>query len=226
MVCTCWITAFCLDMTRKITALKVQKRNPQRVNVYLDGEFAFGLSRITAALLEIGKILDEEKIRELQHADEDEVAYQIALNFLSYRPRSEDEVVNNLKKHGFSEEVVSKVIDRLDRLGLVDDRAFAKTWVENRSEFRPRGRRALRTELRQKGIADELIDLVLEPVDEVALAYRAAIKQSRKYRRLDWDNYRQKMIAFLARRGFNYGTAAEVVEEVWSENQTDQEPSC
>jgi len=210
-------------MTRKITGLKVQKKNPNRVNVYLDGEFAFGLSRITAAWLEIGLPLDEEKILELQSEDEAEMAYQKAIHFLSYRPRSRREIMDNLSKHDYSMEASGKVVERLEQQGLVDDDAFAKTWVENRSEFRPRGRRALRMELRQKGIEPDLIDSVLEDLDEDCLAYRAAIKQSRKYMDLDWQDYRKKMIAYLARRGLNYGIAADVVQKVWLEEMADQE---
>lgn len=195
------------------------------MNLYLDGKFAFGLSRITAAWLEVGKVLDEVLIQELQSADEVEVAYQKALNFLSFRSRSQDEVIKNLSKHGFSEGVIADVLSRLERQKLVDDFSFAQTWVENRSEFRPRGRRALRMELRQKGIANELIEEALKDIDEKALAYQAATMQTRKYNRLDWDDYRKKMIGFLARRGFNYGTAAEVVGEIWAENRVDQERS-
>ena len=193
------------------------------MNVYLDGEFAFGLSRITAAWLEIGLQLDEEKIRELQFEDEAEVAYQKAIHFLSYRPRSRREIMDNLSKHDFSMGASGKVLERLERQGLVDDYVFAKTWVENRSEFRPRGSRALRMELRQKGIEPDLIDTVLENLDEDTLAYRAAIKQSRIYAALDWQDYRRKMVAYLARRGFNYGIAADVVQKVWSEDIADQE---
>ena len=211
---------------KKITGLRVQKRNSNRINVYLDGEFAFGLSRITAAWLEIGKELDEDQIRKLQSEDDAEVAYQKALSYLSYRPRSERELVDNLSKHDFSEDVAQKVIKRLERLGLVDDLAFAQTWVENRSDFKPRGRLALRMELRQKGIDRDLIDFVLDDLDEDALAYQAAMKQARKYRNLDWKDYRKKMIAFLGRRGFNYGTAKEVVEKVWSKERSSHESDC
>ena len=118
---------------QKITALQAQKRNPQRVNVFIDGEFAFGLSRITAAWLSIGQVIDHEKIRELQAADEKEVAYQKALHFLSYRSRSENEVRNNLRKHNFSDEVIPEVLDRLRQNHLVNDLDFAQSWVENRS---------------------------------------------------------------------------------------------
>lgn len=210
---------FINKMEPKITALKTQKRNSQRINVYLDEEFAFGLSRYAAAWLQLGQELSPEKIKELQDVDAQEVAYQRALNFISYRPRSEAEVRKNLKKHDTPEEVIPEVLDRLRRIGLVDDVQFAQTWVENRSTFRPRGRRALVAELRQKGIGDEAIDGALFDLDEDSLAYQAALKQSRKYEGLDWQNFRQKMSAFLARRGFNYGVAKPVIEQVWSKMQ-------
>jgi regulatory protein len=202
-------------MEQKITALKSQKRNRQRINVYLDGEFAFGLSRITAAWLEVGQKLSDEKIKELQAADEIEIAYQRSLNTLSYRPRSEKEIWDNLRKHGTLDEVIENVIERLRRNRLVDDKGFAREWVKNRSEFRPRGKRALTAELRKKGIKIDIINSVLQDIDEDELAYQAAIKQSRKYRRLDWKAYRVKMLSFLARRGFNYEVARPVVEKVW-----------
>jgi regulatory protein len=207
-------------MERKITALKTQKRNHQRVNVYLDGEFEFGLSHIAAAWLEIGQVLSDEKIRELQAADEIEVAYQKALNYLSYRPRSENEVRGNLRKHNFSDDVILDVIERLRRNRLVNDYDFAQLWVENRADFRPRGRWALSAELRRKGIKTDIIDAVLQDIDEIELATQAAVKQSRRYRGLTWEEYRVKMVAFLARRGFNYGVAAPVVKKVWAEANT------
>jgi regulatory protein len=211
-------------MERKITALKIQKRNHRRVNVYLDDEFAFGLSRITAAWLEIGQVLSDNKIQELLAADEIEVATQKVLNFLSYRPRSENEVREYLRKHDFSDEAIPEVIVRLRRNGLINDGDFARQWVENRSEFRPRGRRALRVELHRKGISTDIIDQVLQDIDEDELAYQAAVRQSRKYQKLDWEAYRVKMIAFLGRRGFNYGVSKPVVEKVWKEVNSSTNP--
>ena len=105
------------------------------------------------------------------------------------------------------------------RSGLVDDAQFAQTWVENRSTFRPRGRRALAVELRQKGISNEAIDEALRDLDEDTLAYQAALKGSRKYQGLDWQDFRQKMGAYLARRGFSYAVVRPVVERIWSEIQ-------
>jgi regulatory protein len=211
-------------MQGKITALQAQKRNPQRINIYLDGEFAFGLSRFAAAWLQVGQELSEEKVNELQVVDAQEVAYQRALNFLSYRPRSEAEIRKNLLKHAVPDEVAEEVIERLRQNGLVDDRQFAQTWVENRSEFRPRGRCALAIELRQKGIGGETIDEVLREVDEHELALRAAQQQIRKYNGLERNEFRQKLGAFLARRGFSYGVAAPVFQQIWSELSEEEKP--
>ena len=210
-------------MTKKITALKLQKRNKNRVNVYLDGEFAFGLSKIVAAWLRTGQELSDEKIAELQSQDNVEIALQRALNFLSYRPRSEDEVRRNLIKHGYDEPIIEEILSRLRRGRLVDDENFAELWVENRSEFRPRGGRMLRQELRQKGISDQVIAEALEELDEDELALKAARKKARRYRELEWMDFRKKMSGFLARRGFNYGIISTVVPKVWEE-VTSQQP--
>ncbi|MBT3241060.1 MAG: hypothetical protein HON98_11910 [Chloroflexi bacterium] len=209
--------AFCLPMTRKITALKVQKRNKNRVNVYLDNEFAFGLSRIVAGWLKTGQELSEEKILEIKSKDEIEISLQRALNFLSYRPRSEEEVRKNLRKHDTDPEIIERIIERLQEGKLVNDVDFANLWVENRSDFRPRGRRALRAELRQKGVNDQTIEETLIDIDEEELAYRAAVKKSRRYKELEWLDFRKKMNGFLARRGFNYSEITIVVEKVWNE---------
>ncbi len=202
-------------MTRKITALKAQKRNPRRVSVYLDGEFAFGLARIVAAWLRVGQELTEAQIAELRRADAAEQAYQKALRYLSYRPRSEAEVRSYLTRRGVEPAHIEAVLARLRDLGLVDDEAFARAWVENRGTFRPRGRRALQAELRQKGIAPELVERVLAEIDEERLALQAGLKALRRYGRLEWPAFRQKMGAYLARRGFDYETIRAILPQLW-----------
>ncbi len=206
-------------MEYRITALTLQKRNHQRVNVFLDGEFAFGLSRIMAAWLHIDQLISDEKIAELKAGDDREVAYQQALKFLSYRQRSIAEVSRNLKEHRYAEEIVSEVLTRLQNNGLLDDRRFAESWVENRSEFRPRSKRALAVELRQHGIADEDIDPITQDIDDEELAYQAGLKHSRKMENLEWMEFRQKLSSFLARRGFSYDVIKSVVERIWNEKQ-------
>jgi regulatory protein len=202
-------------MAGTITALVVQKRNKERVNVYLDGEFAFGLAMIEALKLHKGQTLTDEDIARLKTLDEIEKAHERALNYLSYRPRSVDEVRRNLSGK-YPEPAVEAVIDRLERAGLLNDREFARFWVENRDQFKPRSERALRYELRQKGVGDADIDLALESIDEADAARRAAEGRVRRYRNADEKTFRKRMSDFLARRGFSYGIIRDVVDQLWS----------
>lgn len=202
---------------KKITTITAQKSDPNRVNVYLDGEFAFGLARITAAWLKVGEELEEDKIRKLQADDAKEHAIQQALLFLSYRARSESEIRTNLRKHEIPEDVIEQTIERLRQDGLANDGQFAKAWIENRSTFRPRSRRMLAMELRQKGLDDETASIALENIDDEALAYEAASKKIKRFRELDWKEYRKKLAEFLARRGFSYSVISPVVTRLWNE---------
>ena len=203
-------------MERVITAIKVQKRNPQRVNVDLDGEFAFGLSRLVAAWLKPGDQLSEEKINSLIEKDALEVAYQRALDLLNHRPRSEKEIRQRLTDKGFQPGQLDQVVDKLKQANLVKDEAFARMWVESRNEFHPRSRKLLRYELRTKGIADNHIDSALEEIpDEEDLAEKAAIYYARRLQGKDWQTFRTRLSGFLARRGFSYTTIAPIVKHLW-----------
>ena len=207
----------CFNM-RKITAIEAQKRNPNRVNIYLDDQFAFGLSRIVAAWLQAGQIISEEKIAALQEDDGREVALQKALHYLSYRARSLEEVRKNLEKHEIPEPIIENTLERLQNTGLLNDHDFARTWVENRNTFRPRGRRALRMELRQKGLAESVIETTLDEItDEESLALAAASKHARKLKGLAWLDFRNKLGGFLGRRGFPYEVIASVTRKIWQE---------
>lgn len=209
-------------MEKTITAIKVQKRDKQKVNIYVDGEFTFGVSRIVAAWLQVGQTLTDEKISQLRSEELDEVAYRRALKIISYRNRSVSEVRQHLRKKQIPDEVIDHVVDRLDQNGLLDDNQFANLWVENRNEFRPRSHRMLAIELRKKGIGEDIITQVLEntTADE-ELAYNAAQKQVRRYRTLDWQDFRRKLGSFLARRGFSYETVNLTVHQIWVENHSD-----
>lgn len=206
---------------KKITGIEAQK-DPNRVNIFLDGEFAFGLSRTTAAWLDKGQCLDDLKVERLRREDELERATQRALNFLSYRDRSAKEVRDNLAKAEFSTGTIECVLERLSDLSLVDDRKFSKTWIENRIEFRPRGRRALAYELWLKGIASDLVAECLdECVEEDVLALKAGRTFLKKTANLSRQEFFQKMTGFLSRRGFGYGSAYQAARILWSEDHPD-----
>jgi regulatory protein len=204
-------------MAGTITALVAQKKNKDRVSIYLDGKFAFGLAAIEAIRLKRGQVLSDADIDRLRGLDEVEKAHERALHFLSFRPRSEAEVRRNLKDGEFAPDAIDQAIDRLKRAGLVDDHTFVQYWLENRGQFSPRSARALKYELRQKGIDAETIDEALRAAahDEDEAAFRAALPQARRLARLGAREFKQKLSAHLARRGFGYEVAGEAVRRAW-----------
>jgi len=208
-------------MEYTITALKAQKRDPNRVNVYLNDKFAFGVARIVAVWLKVGQLIDDKKIDELRAQDEYEKAFQKAVQYLSYRPRTEQEVRKKLTDEEFPEELINAVLERLNKLELVCDENYARFWIENRSEFRPRSHRLLSLELIRKGVPRETIDEALEDAeDEESLAYKAAMKYVHRLDALDWNGFRKKLSGFLGRRGFAYYIIASVVRQVWEETRS------
>jgi regulatory protein len=191
------------------------------VNIHVDGKFTLAAAGILAARLRVGQEITPDQLAKLKAEDDQELATQKALHFLSIRPRSRAEVRNNLVKRGMDHALVETTLSHLEEIGMLDDEAFARLWVENRNTFRPRSKAFLRLELRRKGLEDVTIQAVLEEgIDEQALALQAAKKQARRYAHLDWQSFRLKMVGFLGRRGFSYEIIAPVVSEVWHELQT------
>jgi regulatory protein len=204
-------------MAETITALRFQKKNKERVNVYLDGRYAFSLAAIEAAKLRRGQSLSDQEIQDLLERDSFQKAYARALRFLSYRPRSEAEVRRYLQDKKAAPTIEAEVVERLTSSGLLDDQAFANYWVENRESFNPRGQHALIYELRQKGLSEETIALALEDIDEEDSAYRALISRARRMPPLDRESFRKKLGSFLRRRGFSYEAISAALERTWRE---------
>jgi regulatory protein len=206
-------------MEHRITDLIPQKRNPQRINVYLDGEYAFSLAKIVAAWLKAGQTLSDEKIHQLQAQDAKEASFQLALKLLNYHPRTETELRQKLAEHNVEEDRIEETIERLKTSGLINDNLYAQTWVENRSAARPRSRRALSYELKHRGIDQEIIESALESVDDEAMAYQAGSKYARRLQDLERRIFHQKLVAYLMRKGFNYDISAHAASRIWDEMQ-------
>lgn len=200
-----------------ITALEAQKRNKKRVNVYLDEEYAFSLSLDEAARLRKGQTLSDIEIARLRDQDAVGHAVDSAARFLAVRPRSVYEVRQNLLQKSNPPVVIDAALERLTALGYLDDRAFAEFWVRERNRFKPLSPKALRHELRQKGVPEPHIAEALTDLDADEVAYRAAMSQSRRLRGSDQRTFREKMHAFLQRRGFSYTTARTVVRQLTEE---------
>lgn len=207
-------------MAGVITRLQVQKNNPQRVNVFLDGEFAFSAALDVAASLRKGQRLSDAEIVALRSQDAVEKAYQAALRFLAARPRSRAEVERRLAAKGHAAEAIAPALERLEAHGYLDDASFAAYWVENRNRFRPRSAAAVRHELRQKGVDAETIRSALGELDEDEAAWAAVAQRLERWRGLTKEQLMQKIMNYLARRGFSYEIAQRTARRAWAQLQS------
>jgi len=203
----------------KITRLTAGKSREKRVNVYLDGKYAFNLLAEVAMKegLKIGQELSEAQIETLTGVDRYQRCLNAALRYLGYRPRSESEIRQRLKKHGFDSACTEKALGRLKEQGLVDDTAFARFWKDNRESFSPRSRRLTKLELQRKGLGSDIIEQVVNEVDDSASAYRAALSKARRLSPSDYQVFRRRLGEYLGRRGFGYDVIKDTVERVWKE---------
>jgi len=202
-------------MAGTISALKIQKRNKERVNVFMDGTYTFAVTMNVALGLRKGQYLSDADIERLVAGDERDKAYHQAIHFLGFRPRSQAEVSQRLHEKGYSAEAIEHTIQRLLEQKYLNDEEFARYWLENREQFKPRGARALRYELRQKGIDSQAIEAVLSDLDEDASAWAAVQKKLRQWQHLPEDQLKKKVMGFLSRRGFGYS----VVDQIWQRIQ-------
>lgn len=149
-------------------------------------------------------------------------AKDAAYNYLSYRARSVKELREKLVQKEFAEEIIEQVVDDLQRQKLLNDREFARRFVEARLG-RANGSRKLAQELRRKGIETEIIDEVLgefaATLDSEERAMGLLGKQAWRYRGLERDKAKRRMLGFLARRGYDAQMARSAVDKVWQELQ-------
>lgn len=205
-----------------ITTIKPQ-RNKKRLNIYLDSKFGFGidLDNFAKLGLKVEQELSDEEVQKIVKKAEFQKTLDKLLKFATLRPRSEKEINDWLKRKKVHESLFKALFDRLNRLDLLDDREFAKWWIRQRQEFRPRGKRALTAELRMKGIKKEVISEVLSEtdLDEVKIAKELLVKKAYKWRLLPKREARLKMSQFLARKGFGW----EVIKRVLGGQSIDPE---
>ena len=204
-------------LMKKISAIRFGKGGRKRVNISLDGKFAFSLDAevVLKEGLQVGQELSPSQIEALARSDQSHRCLNAALRYLSYRPRSEFELRERLYRRGFDSESVEEVFIRLREQGLVDDAAFAQFWRANRQSFSPRSRWLTRLELRRKGVAEDTIDQAVGTIDDEDSAYRAALNKARSLPVSDYQGFRHRLAGYLKRRGFSYGVVNHAVERVW-----------
>ncbi len=204
---------------KRVTAIAEGKRRKRRVNIFLDDKFAFSLEAGVALKegLKVGQELSDGDIEALTSAEQTQRCLNAAFRYLAYRPRSQAELKERLARRGFDGDTIEAAIARLKEQGLVDDMAFAQFWKENRQSFSPRSQWLVRHELRQKGVAAEVIDRVVADVNEEDSAYQAAIAKARSLPTSDYQGFRKRLGEYLKRRGFGYGVIKNTFKKVWEE---------
>jgi regulatory protein len=205
----------------KITAIQIGKSRGKRVNVSLDGRFAFSLAAevVLREGLRVGQELSAAEVEALAGTDRFHRCLNAALRYLSYRPRSEFELKERLQRRGFDGDSMGAVLTRLKEQELVDDVAFAQFWKDNRESFSPRSKRLTGLELRRKGVDEDTIAQVVDVIDDDDSAYRAALGKARSLSLSDYQDFRQRLAGYLRRRGFSYGVINHAVERVWQKQE-------
>lgn len=200
----------------RITRIEPQN-NSERVNVYIDGEFAFGLMREILYKYGLSEDMevDREFIDEVLLEEEWLKAKDKALKFLSYRQRSQKEIEDKLKKEGFNDEIIEKTVDFLKSYNLIDDIAFAKNFMMDKSNINKYGPERIRYELYMRGISKDIIDEVLEGYgDEYSIALDLAKKKIKSYKGNDRNAIYRKLGCFLQSRGFSYECISRILREL------------
>jgi regulatory protein len=212
----------------RITALEPQVNNPERINLYVDGRFLLGVN--AAIVLQMGLRLQQElspdQLEQLQSEEAEQRAVDRALNYLSYRPRSREEVRRYLRRKETPPEIIETALARLDRLDFVNDRTFSGFWIESREQFSPRGARALKNELRMKGVERDIVDEMVNDEQDEERALRAGRKKAMALVNapdIDYATFRNRLGSFLQRRGFGYQVTARTVRALWKELKAEPE---
>ncbi|GHO85463.1 regulatory protein RecX [Dictyobacter formicarum] len=205
-----------------ITGLQPQANNPDRTSIFVDGHFLIGVN--TLIVLKMGLRLDQEltpvQVQQLEQEEALQKAVDRAMNYLSFRPRSREEVRRYLRQKQTPAELIDAVIERLNQLDLINDETFASFWIESRERFRPKGAQAIKNELKMKGVKREVIDEVVTDEQDEELALRAGRKKAQSLLRqadIDYNAFRTKLGPFLQRRGFSYEVTKRVVQQLWEE---------
>ena len=202
-----------------ITAIEPQQRREGRVNVYIDGAFALGVSEEVAAApgLRVGLAMSAERLADLERAESLAKAKEAAYRLLSYRDRSEKEMRDRLARHGHAEEIVEEAMASLRANGYLDDARFAERWVANRGTTR--GRRALAFELRQKGVdaaaAQEALSEAAGDESQRAAAREAAVRRVGERPADTSPPAKARLAAYLQRRGFDWDAIRPVLGELF-----------
>ena len=202
-----------------ITKIEVGKRNKERVNIYIDNEYAFSISAELVYKENI-KVKDEINVERLKKlADEDNYikCKNSALKIIERTYKSEKEIRNKLVLKGYDDHIIKQTINFLREYNLLNDTNYAKMYVKDRS--RNQGKNKIKYKLIQKGIDENIIEEELNKIDKDEIkkvVYEMALKKYRVLSKRENDNYKltQKLYRFLMGKGYDYDLIKDVVKSI------------
>jgi regulatory protein len=204
-----------------VTSIESQKHATTRYSIFLDGDFAFGIGRdlLLESGIAKGEFLDQERLDAILARDAVDRAVSAAMRALDQRMQTGRELRTRLMRKGFEPDTIDAALEKLTAYGYLNDERFAELWIENRLAHRPRGKRMLEQELRQKGIDREIVQETVGgmEIDDRAAALDVANKRLKSVQGLPPDEQKKKLTGILARRGFDYGTIKATLETVLAE---------
>lgn len=195
----------------KITNIKQQVKRSDRYSVFVDDTYAFSLSEsaLLSERLASGQELDKARLEELKATSGADKAYGNALRYVAMRPRSVWEMQTYLRRKGVDEPIAEDIIRRLEAVGLLDDVAFAKTWVANRRLLKNMSKRKLKLELQQKRLSESVINQAMQEDETDERQTLRELVEKKRNRYPDQIKFMQ----YLARQGFGYDDIKSVLNE-------------
>lgn len=202
----------------KITSIKTQQRKKDRVSIYIDDNFSFGLSQDISYKfgLSVGMEVSNEFINEILLKEEERKVLDSALNFLSYRARSEKELYTRLTQKEYPHNFILNAITYCKEYGYLNDKEFALSFIRDKTNLNKYGPKKLRYELYKKGISQNIIDQVLVPDKdtEYDMALELGLKKLDRYKNDNKDAIYRKLGGFLQRKGYSHDIVYRVLREI------------
>ncbi|RSD24041.1 recombination regulator RecX [Mesobacillus subterraneus] len=215
-----------------ITKISVQKHNKNRYSVFTDSgrgeEYAFSVDEdvLIKYSLKKGMELDDLSVTEMLFQDDIRKAYNTAINYLAHRMRSEAEVWEYLKKKEIAEPVIKEAVHKLYEFKFLNDEEFARAFVRTKLNTTDKGAGVIQLELKEKGIAPNLISSVIEEVssdDQLEKAIKLTEKYAQKNKKDSSRILKQKIEQMLQRKGYSFSIIRAAIDETQIEKEEDDE---
>jgi regulatory protein len=200
--------------------IEAQKKHKGRYNLYVNDQFALGVDEnvLLKYGLSKGKEVTNEFLEEVIKAEELGKGFNYAINLLSYRARSQREIMTKMKEKGYDGSMIEKVLEKLQEYGYINDYQFSQQWVSDKQKSKKAGKNLLKQELFQKGIDRDVIQQVIDenvhPEEEYGRAYELAEKKMRTLQKEDRKSKYRKLSGVLARKGYTFDIISKVLKEI------------